>query len=123
MKSYTVQQYITAGCPEMDVSVMVAVHGKTGGKVCDTGCHAFNGGKCPSYKKLTAVPIVVKVKNQAMTNKEFARNNKSFRDACHMVIVKDNETLPETSRQASKYRNGKGAAYKAMMNSRKEVQP
>lgn len=45
MKSYHVEKYIEAGCKELEKPAMYAVWGLTGGKVCDTGCHAFNGGK------------------------------------------------------------------------------
>jgi hypothetical protein len=54
MKSYTVMQYLNAKCPEMRDPIMRAVHTDTGGKVCDTGCHLYNNGKCPAYKKLIA---------------------------------------------------------------------
>lgn len=40
------------------------------------------------------------------TNREFAEQDVKFKDACERV-----ETKP-TSRQASKYRNKKGLAYK-----------
>jgi hypothetical protein len=102
----------------MEHANMLAVWGITGGKVCDTGCHAFNGGKCQSYKKLVAVTSVLKKLNQAESNKLFSRNSNSFIAACEAA-----ETNP-TPRQASKFRNGKGIAYKTMMKNRnKAVQP
>jgi hypothetical protein len=52
MESYSIHEYRLAGCKEMDFPSMMAVHGLTQGKVCDTGCHAYNGGKCPAYKRL-----------------------------------------------------------------------
>lgn len=124
MKSYTVQQYITAGCHEMEHSNMLAVHGITGGKVCDTGCHAFNGGKCQAYKKLTAVTSQVKKTKYEKTNREFAKNDTAFRKACGGGEFDTVRVTEPTPRQASKYRNGKGAAYKAMMKANnKAVQP
>lgn len=52
MKSYTVAEYLDAGCPELKIASMMLVHGITGGRVCDTGCHAFNGGGCQYYRNL-----------------------------------------------------------------------
>ena len=52
MKQYTIEQYLDAGCEELKLPVMMAVHMLTRGKVCDTGCHAFNGGACKAYKNL-----------------------------------------------------------------------
>ena len=107
MKSYTIKQYLDAGCQEMEVPAMTAVHGMTGGKVCDTGCHAFDSGKCPAYKKLVAVKIQVKAPRHQSTNKDFSKNSMAFIAACETADLKP------TSRQASKFRNGKGLAFKA----------
>jgi hypothetical protein len=52
MKSFSIMQYLYARCPEMRLPIMRAVHVETNGKVCDTGCHAYNNGKCQFYKKL-----------------------------------------------------------------------
>ena len=52
MKSYTIQEYLDANCEEMKDLTMRAVHGLSNGKVCDTGCHAFDNGKCTAYKNL-----------------------------------------------------------------------
>jgi hypothetical protein len=41
-----------------------------------------------------------------LTNKKFAEEDKKFKKACDRV------GLPPTTRQASKYRNKKGLAYK-----------
>lgn len=41
-----------------------------------------------------------------MTNKEFSEQDKIFNKACEIAGIKS------TKRQASKYRNGKGLAYK-----------
>lgn len=117
MKSYTIQQYLNAGCPEMSIPIMVAVHGKTGGKVCDTGCHAFHNGKCPAYKKLTSTPFAVKAPRYKDSNKEFARNNTAFKNACALVVTNQTlDTLKPSPRQASKFRNGKGLAFKALLS-------
>lgn len=42
-----------------------------------------------------------------MTNKKFAEKDKGFREACEKAGVEP------TTRQASKFRNKKGSAYKA----------
>jgi len=52
MEPYNIQAYLDAGCFEMKLALMVLVHGKTGGRVCDTGCHAFDNGRCRAYMKL-----------------------------------------------------------------------
>jgi hypothetical protein len=59
VKSYTISEYISAGCNEMNIPSMLAVHGITNGKVCDTGCSRFNGGNCPAYKDLVKSKLVV----------------------------------------------------------------
>lgn len=41
-----------------------------------------------------------------MTNAEYVKSNKVFISACHKAGI------PVTTRQASKYRNGRGLAYK-----------
>ena len=43
-----------------------------------------------------------------MKNAEFARKDEKFIKACEKVLIEP------TSRQASKYRNKKGKAYKAL---------
>lgn len=45
---------------------------------------------------------------QHLTNKKFAEEDQSFRKACDLV------RLPPTTRQASKFRNKKGLAYKGI---------
>lgn len=57
MESFTVQQYMNAGCVEIFSPPMVAVHGITGGRICDTGCHAFHGGRCVAFKQLTTAVL------------------------------------------------------------------
>lgn len=56
-------------------------------------------------------------KARRITNLQFAKENNGFREACEMVIIGKNydgspKTLKPTARQASKWRNKKGAAYK-----------
>lgn len=48
-----------------------------------------------------------------MTNAKFAETDKSFRAACKRVIIDkaNNTSLPPTTRQASKWRRGKGLAW------------
>lgn len=58
MNSFKIDAYIAAGCtmlpPQKDgLAAMHAVHGLTGGRLCDTGCVAFRGGKCSAYMRLT----------------------------------------------------------------------
>jgi hypothetical protein len=53
MNAYSIAQYSSAECPEIEIPSMIAVHGITGGRVCDTGCHLFNNGYCRAYKNLT----------------------------------------------------------------------
>lgn len=55
MKSYTIKDYITAQCHHfMEAPLtMGAVHGLTGGQICDTGCIDFNHGRCEAYRRLT----------------------------------------------------------------------
>lgn len=106
MKSYTIKQYIDAGCPEMQDLTMLAVHGATSGKVCDAaGCWAFENGGCPAYKKLTKVYKEVKSPKHKTTNSDFAKNDQKFIKCCELAGVKP------TARQASKFRNGKGVAF------------
>lgn len=59
MKSYSILMYDDAGCPWLGdcaklnmEHVFQAVLMATGGKVCDTGCAQFDGGKCSGYQKL-----------------------------------------------------------------------
>lgn len=52
MKSYSVAEYQRAGCTDMK-DAMLAIHVIADGKVCDTGCWAFDDGKCPAYRRLT----------------------------------------------------------------------
>jgi hypothetical protein len=56
MKSYSKQQYLDTGCRELVHASMIVIHGMTRGKVCDTGCHAFNKGQCEHYKRLIKGP-------------------------------------------------------------------
>lgn len=52
MKRYEILDYIKAGCEELKHKAMVGVFGITDGKICDTGCHAYNNGNCKAYKNL-----------------------------------------------------------------------
>jgi hypothetical protein len=49
-----------------------------------------------------------------VTNKEFAQKDSLFKSCCEAV------SLEPTRRQASKYRSGKGKAYKAKYQTKKE---
>lgn len=60
MKSYTIGDYISVGCKEMD-SIIRAVHEATNGRVCDTGCAVFNDGTCCAYKKLILIGSTGKI--------------------------------------------------------------
>jgi len=54
MDRKNIEDYRSAQCPfEQETGlVFSAVHQVTNGRVCDTGCAQFNGGKCPAYQKL-----------------------------------------------------------------------
>lgn len=52
MKSYSITDYVNAGCEEMNAPAMVAMVTIANGKVCDTGCYAFSSGNCKAYKRL-----------------------------------------------------------------------
>lgn len=56
MKSFDAMQYLAAKCNFAHESPrpFLAVHGITQGRVCDTGCAEFQGGKCAAYRALTA---------------------------------------------------------------------
>jgi len=49
------------------------------------------------------------------TNREFARTDAAFLSACRRVQDRDGKSLSPTTRQASKFRSGKGIAYKTLM--------
>jgi len=50
-----------------------------------------------------------------MTNQEFAKNDEVFRTACGLV------GLEPTPRQASKFRNGKGLAFRVKRQAIKNI--
>lgn len=52
-----------------------------------------------------------------MTNKDFAQKDNLFKSCCEAV------GLEPTRRQASKFRNGKGKAYKVKHQPKKEGSP
>ena len=62
-----------------------------------------------------------------MTNKEFSLENKIFRKACELSYLGPNTRLQPSSRQASKWRMGKGLAITkkslAVMELAKEKKP
>lgn len=66
MNSYSIDDYKKAGCKEIYNALMLGVHGITDGRVCDTGCHAFNNGGCQAYKILTQ-PTLRKVTSEIKT--------------------------------------------------------
>jgi len=57
MKSFDIKSYQDAGCTmlavQKDNASMAAVHAITGGKLCDTGCAAYHGGKCAAFQRMT----------------------------------------------------------------------
>jgi len=52
MKSYTIDEYLRAGCTEIMVSAIMLNYSSLDGKVCDTGCWKFHNGKCGAYQRL-----------------------------------------------------------------------
>lgn len=57
----------------------------------------------------------MKNKETKLTNKEFSRQDKDFKKACAKVTeLPGKSTFVKSNRQASKYRMGKGIAWKAM---------
>lgn len=56
MISFEIKSYQDAGCTMLstakDATAMTAVHGITGGRLCDTGCAAYHGGKCAAYRRM-----------------------------------------------------------------------
>lgn len=52
MKSYSVREYIDAGCPEICSRMYLALHEATDGRICD-GCYLVLA--CQAYAKLTSV--------------------------------------------------------------------
>ena len=67
MKSYTVEEYINAECPQMSDFIMHAVHGETGGRLCDTGCFNFNSGRCAAYQRLIRPKYTIQKKQTGET--------------------------------------------------------
>jgi len=53
MKKYSLEEYNESGCPEVQDIIGISIYHSTQGKICDTGCHRFNNGKCKAYLKLT----------------------------------------------------------------------
>ena len=55
MNKYSMDDYVTAGCAFYENSrpAFALVWMGTQGKVCDTGCAWFDGGKCQAFRKLT----------------------------------------------------------------------
>lgn len=79
MKSYSISEYIEAGCEEMD-GIMMAVHKATTGKVCDSGCAVFNEGTCHAYRKLILLDRLGKspVKQQETVKQEATKRGISI---------------------------------------------
>jgi len=77
MKSYTGEEYIAAGCKEMH-GAMLAIHVITAGRICDTGCWAFDGGKCPAYRKLISFKGQSKAEILETVRQEAARRGISI---------------------------------------------
>lgn len=53
MKQFSIKEYRTAGCPEVNDTIGYLLHRLCKGKICDTGCNRYDGGNCVAYKKLT----------------------------------------------------------------------
>lgn len=94
MESYSVEAYQKAGCKLLaDEMAGISgiqgslVHGLTGGKVCDTGCHAFNLGRCSAYQNLVndrevlVAPVETvraEAKRRGISISEVRRQKKAF---------------------------------------------
>jgi hypothetical protein len=54
MKIYSISEYARAGCPFLKDSppIFIGLHKQVGGKVCDTGCGQFDGGRCAAYAQM-----------------------------------------------------------------------
>lgn len=69
MKAYDAASYVlTENCKFVKeaAAAFMAVHVATQGKVCDTGCGNFNGGKCIGFQKLTRPYIAPKVQTETV---------------------------------------------------------
>ena len=55
MNKYPLGEYLFSGCEFANTGkqAFVFMWAATDGKVCDTGCAWFDGGKCAAYRKLT----------------------------------------------------------------------
>jgi hypothetical protein len=62
MKSYTIQEYQKAECPEIQVTDMIglALYHFTEGKLCTSGCNRFKGGNCKHYYTMTGAKLTNK---------------------------------------------------------------
>lgn len=66
MDSYELEDYRKAGCKEFKNKSMIAVHALVGGKVCDTGCYAYNSGRCSAYKNLVNTRVVAELPSETV---------------------------------------------------------
>lgn len=60
MNAYTVEQYKDAGCTLTDGRGFIpftVLFSHANGKLCDTGCAYYGGGRCPNYKILTRTSL------------------------------------------------------------------
>lgn len=73
MKSYNLEKYINAGCPEVLDQIGVYLHVHTGGMICDTGCNRFNDGACQAYKNLVFEKALPVITEKAETVREEAK--------------------------------------------------
>ena len=96
MDSYRVHEYQQAGCPEIDSPVMLGVWALTNGKMCDTGCHAFNKGNCKFYKKLTATTTASnQIQHSETVRQEAARRGLSISEIRRQRNAKQNTVSSE----------------------------
>ena len=74
MNAYTLEEYDAAGCPFLAdrATIFCGLHKIVNGRVCDTGCGWFDGGKCAAYRKLT-VPTKTAVQEPQETVRETAK--------------------------------------------------
>lgn len=67
MKTFLATDYLKAGCHFANEAPLpfMGVHQATAGRVCDTGCSWYEGGKCAGYRALTATPKGQEVRAEA----------------------------------------------------------
>ena len=79
MNFYTIQEYVDAGCPEVGDATGIAIYHLTGGKICDTGCNRFQGGRCGAYNRLVSRSQVATLNHRKEEQTETVREEAARR--------------------------------------------